>query len=281
MPSILLGLKGLQTTRYARLASNSIIIFDHAMTFDREVELIWKSRWSFPKILFLLNRYYGVASIVLTDYSFFATSFENSLCLRLYLWEGWRGLIGCMLAQGILQIRIYALYIENKRVIGIMLVSFVFSSAASAWVIGSSLSTIAAFPLVIPGGEFCYTPTVPPHLYAFWIPMLSFETLLCCLAVIRGVQAYKAHGLLFTPFQRLHHVLIRDSLIYFLAIGIAYLSCLVVWLLETNILLEVSVGFALAFSCTLGSRMILNIRDANLEQVELSRVPTPLEFGGN
>lgn len=152
-----------------------------------------------------------------------------------------------------------------------MTVSFVLCFAASAVVMGYSLRGLTATSAKIPGGQFCVTPLVPDHFYTFWIPMLVFEFLLCFLAVFRGYGSYSASGTMFNG-QRLFDILIRDSLIYFLAIGVTYLTCLVVWILEPNILLEAPIGFSLAISCTLGNRMILNLRDAKHEPEDLSGV---------
>ncbi|KAJ3544176.1 hypothetical protein NMY22_g2871 [Coprinellus aureogranulatus] len=38
------------------------------LTFDDEVELIWKASWSMGKGLFLINRYYSIASVVFNNY---------------------------------------------------------------------------------------------------------------------------------------------------------------------------------------------------------------------
>ncbi|KDR71425.1 hypothetical protein GALMADRAFT_253741 [Galerina marginata CBS 339.88] len=99
-------LRGIQTTRYTRLASNGIIFYERLITFDREVNTIWKSKWSFVKILFLANRYYGLASAIFNTYAFFSPTISNEMCFRYYQWEGWTGLLGCMLADIILQIKV-------------------------------------------------------------------------------------------------------------------------------------------------------------------------------
>lgn len=70
--------------------------------------------------------------------------------------------------------------------------------------------------MVIPGGMFCIPNNVSTHFFAFWIPMLAFETLLCGLALIRGFQTYRSNGTLFQSGRQLVAILIRDSIFYFL-----------------------------------------------------------------
>ncbi|KDR73884.1 hypothetical protein GALMADRAFT_593325 [Galerina marginata CBS 339.88] len=216
--SILRGLRGIQAARYARLASGSIMTFDYAMTFDREVDLIWKSKWSFVKILFLTNRYYALGSVIYNNYVFLTSNLDTTVCANFYQWQSWTGLIGSMLTEGILQLRVYALYANNKWIIAIVFTSFILCSAAAAWVVGYSLSSFQGVQLAWPrGGKFCSNLSPPRLFYVFWIPILAFEAFLCSLALIRGFQASEYSGSLLNRGQRLLHILIRDSLLYFLA----------------------------------------------------------------
>lgn len=41
------------------------LLYDHILTFDDEVRLIWRAKTTFPKVLFLINRYMVPASIIL------------------------------------------------------------------------------------------------------------------------------------------------------------------------------------------------------------------------
>jgi len=280
LKSLLLGLRHIQITRYSQLASSSVIVFDHLITLDDEINLIWNSTWSLGKILFLMNRYYSLAAVVFNNYSFFSPTLTDSFCLRFFQWQGWTGLIGCMLAEGILQIRIFALYSLNKKILALMLVCFIASSATSAWIMGSALSSITATAFTIPGGKFCVPSNVPPHFYTFWIPMLGFETLLCALALVRGFQTFRSNGSLFHSGRQLVGILVRDSLMYFMVICATYLTCLLVWTLAPTTLLEVPVGFSVAMSCVLANRVVLNVREVSRE-VDASRVNTsqkPLNY---
>jgi Family of unknown function (DUF6533) len=44
-------------TKYYNLATLIIVLYDHCLTFDTEVEKIWSQRWSLPKSLwFVVSR---------------------------------------------------------------------------------------------------------------------------------------------------------------------------------------------------------------------------------
>ncbi|KDR73887.1 hypothetical protein GALMADRAFT_141657 [Galerina marginata CBS 339.88] len=127
--SVLWGLRGIQAARYARLASGSIMTFDHAMTLDREVDLIWAekqvvvrqnpilngkieeflplstvgSNSSLESLLRFGFRHVYVLPLrtPLRDRVLIPTfnSFIDS-CLHFYQWQSWTGLIGSMLTEG-------------------------------------------------------------------------------------------------------------------------------------------------------------------------------------
>ncbi|ESK86085.1 hypothetical protein Moror_9342 [Moniliophthora roreri MCA 2997] len=261
-----------ETTKYAELAASTIILFDHLITLDDEVELIWKSSWSIGKVLFFINRYYTLASVI---------------CHRFFYWQGSTGLFACMIAEIILQMRLYALYFLNRRVLAIMVTTFILTSASAAAIMGVVLSGVEAKSKIpfIPT-TFCFPSNVPHYFYAFWIPILTFETVLCSLALFRGYQTFRTSGSPFQSGQRLIGVLIRDSVVYFLVMFATYLTNLLVWVWDINYL-EVTVGFSVAMSCVLGNRVIINVRQVNKEMetekksrertnsVKKSKIPEP------
>jgi len=256
------------------MAASAIIVYDYMITFDQEIELIWKARWSMVKYLFLVNRYYILCCVIFNNYALFTTSLTDSFCLRWFQWQGWTGLVGCMIAEIILQARIYALYLLNKKVLALMLTCFVASSTCAAVIMGRALSNITAVSELIPGMPFCIPLDVPPRFYTFWIPILAFETLLCALALGRGIQTARAERGTFRFRRDLVNILVRDSVLYFLVILATYLTNLVVWSTQSEYLIEVPIAFSVAMSCVMGNRIILNVRGMkkDLQSVDIPRL---------
>ncbi|KAJ7624339.1 hypothetical protein DFH06DRAFT_1230246 [Mycena polygramma] len=112
--------------------------------------------------------------------------------------------------------RLYALYYLNKQVLALMVGTFIISSAASAAIMGTVLQGLTASAHPLPGMTFCVPVAVPDYLFAFWIPLVLFESLLCGLALYRGLQQSRASGSFFHSSSYLVDILIRDSLLYFL-----------------------------------------------------------------
>ncbi|KDR69298.1 hypothetical protein GALMADRAFT_927278 [Galerina marginata CBS 339.88] len=272
-PALISEFQGFRLVLCTRLASAVIIIYDHMLTLDREVTTIWPSKWSLAKVLFLTNRYFALSAAIFSNYVFFTPHLTDVVSSRFFQYEGWVGLIACMLAEAILQLRLYAIYSMDKKFLCLMLTFFLACAATSAWIMGSSLSLFITAPALIPTpfGPFCFGRKVVPHFYTYWIPLLSCESLLCTLAVIQGVRSFKGHGSILHRGYGLLNILIRDSVMYFFGVGIVYLTCLVVWIKAPETFLEAPIGFSIALSSTLGSRLILNIREAPTT-VELSQI---------
>ncbi|KAJ4468889.1 hypothetical protein J3R30DRAFT_3827558 [Lentinula aciculospora] len=304
--------------RYASLAASVIIVYDHLITLDNEFDLIWKGSWSIGKGLFIIvsdllsrsslrlmgalkNRYYSLASVLVNNYALFGTTLTNSIKLfiglRFYHWQGWTGLIACMIAETILQMRLFALYFLNKKILCLMVGCFILTSASAATVmsiainqfhrlfvsfhfLGLPLSTnLPAEAHLLPGLP-CVPLNVPSYFYSFWIPILAFETLLCALALIRGYRSRREsrYPVRSDSGKRLVSLLIRDSVGYYVVMFTTYLTCLLVWAINID-LLEVPIGFSIAFSCVLGNRVILNVRKVNQEMAECSETTTDDGFG--
>ncbi|PPQ95906.1 hypothetical protein CVT26_015592 [Gymnopilus dilepis] len=189
------------------------------------------------------------------------------------MWEGFTTVIACILAETILTMRIYALY--HRRTVILRLVIFCCFSCwtASGIIIGLGVHTtsVTAIVLETPSGKICFNQ-ISPKLYLFWIPILFYESLLFVLAFCHGVEMYRIspHGRNVSTaldHQGLSDIFVRDSVIYFIALGTIYFTTLLFWLIEKNPLIEVPSGISFAISSVLGSRLILNLREADAESI--------------
>ncbi|KAI0674216.1 hypothetical protein C8Q78DRAFT_966238 [Trametes maxima] len=232
----------IQNTRYAELASTVIILFDHIITLDQE-----DSQWSLGKVLFLVNRYYALCIVI---------------CLSWFRWQGWTGVITFVIAEFILQLRLYALYFRDKRILACMLTVSLGAAASSAIVMGRALAKITAIAVTLPhtGSTVCVPTTLPGHFYAFWIPMLVSESVLCGLALLRGFKAFRPGSNVFQSGKRIVEILVRDSLSYFVIIFATYLLNTIIFLTRPAYEVEIPIGFAVALAVVLSNRLCLNVR---------------------
>ncbi|KAL1687828.1 hypothetical protein GGG16DRAFT_116562 [Schizophyllum commune] len=275
----------LQATHCAHVASSTIIVFDHLITLNDEIQLIWKSSWSLGKILFMFNRYFGLASVVVNLYGLFTPSLTDRLyvCLNYFRWQGATGVAVCVVSEIILLMRLYVLYLLNKRILIVMLVGFVISSGFAAAIMGLVMQRVNAVVVTLPGLKpMCVPGNVSSKFYTYWIPFLGLESLLCALALYRGFQTYRMDNANYTSSRLLIRILIRDSVMYYLAVFATYFTNMLMWAAAPPSLLELPIGFAVAVSCVLGNRMMFNIRQASLD-TQRTKLPvrSPSSAGRN
>lgn len=53
-------------TKYVSVAGLAILLYDHLLTLDDEVQFIWKEKWNIPKYMFLFLRYIVPLMVILT-----------------------------------------------------------------------------------------------------------------------------------------------------------------------------------------------------------------------
>ncbi|KAJ3973388.1 hypothetical protein EV361DRAFT_900365 [Lentinula raphanica] len=246
-------------TQYANLAGSALLVYDYLLNLDDEIEFIWKKSWSIGKVLFILSRYYSLlATAVVNNYVLFGGLTHSGIQYSKF--QAWSGLITCMLVEAILQMRLYALYLLDRRILLLMSAGFMISSAGTASVLvlmwkGPHIHVQTELP-------FCLT-TLPDYCYAVWIPRLTFDTFLCLLALIRGFQLtrdeYGGLNPVIPAGEHLMKVLISDCVGSYLMMFAVYLTFLTIWAKNPN-LIETCFNLSVGIESIVGTRTILRIR---------------------
>lgn len=134
----------------------------------------------------------------------------------------------------ILQLRLYAMYSLDKRVLALMGTSFLAAVGATITITCLILAKITSmFKLIliepyqrmtifslatshdVPWIPFCIPNDLIQESYLFWIPMLASESVLCGLALFRGYQSFQDYKTLDARHPSLIQALIEDSILYF------------------------------------------------------------------
>ncbi|KAF9542668.1 hypothetical protein CPC08DRAFT_716913 [Agrocybe pediades] len=225
----------IQASRYAHLSAGVIILYDHVITLDQEVSLVWQEPLSLGKILFLSNRYCAFFTTMYVFYSVMSPPNLKSFCTQVYRWQGWTSIVITILAQAILQLRIYALYSKNKRILIAMSILFIVSVSASALITSEILSRLTGVLYPIPPlGQFCLQNRVKLRIYyTFWIPAMAFDVFLSVLTISKSFKLRKslATSVFCQTGEKLVDVFFRDSAIYFVVITATYITCMLVWII--------------------------------------------------
>ncbi|KAA1473579.1 hypothetical protein DENSPDRAFT_840040 [Dentipellis sp. KUC8613] len=268
-------LTDLQTSRYNALAAMIIIVFDHLITIDQEVELIWKERLSWGTALFILNRYYGLFSAIFNAYISVSDGLSQSFCHFWIQWQSWTAVFAMIaIAQVLLILRLRAMYLNDRIVTITMFVAFGLSMISCTVIVREALRQISVTVMEIPGRKFCVPSKAPLFFSAYFIPVYLLETLLVVLAVVRWIREV---GYI-SPTSSLAPMFLRnlvcDSVIYFLVMAMAYAMNILLWIFKPEVL-ELPIAFVSSMACVMGDRLIFNIRCRQRHTTQYPSIPPP------
>jgi len=230
----------------------TLVLYDHLITLDIEVERIWTLKLGLPKVLFLTSRYVVPPLLIIAVMGnigypllFSFCKFEDRFATSVYA-------LSLITAQLVLLIRVSALYGHSKIWLSFLLCLFTCQFAAV--IVGTVININMEIPILyyqfLPGCWAFYqiTESNVRWAYSWWIPFICFDGILLILTLVKAFS-YRDN---FNPTIRL---LARDSIVYFAII----FGCFVV-----NIVTAIqSVPFdipAVWIACIAVSRMMMNIR---------------------
>ncbi|KAG2338071.1 hypothetical protein BDR05DRAFT_728610 [Suillus weaverae] len=250
-------------------------MYDWALTFGQEVELIWRQRWSLMAVLYLTIRYVGIGYAVLKTLPNIPTILLTDTVGRIayYAHQCIDEAVDVIL--GVIMIaRLHAMYQHSRKVLIILVVTFLAVRIADAvmgiiFVIHSSSEEF-----VLSGTYQCISNYQRDTIYLdimTWILSTVWEVLALCLAVwiavnhFHELRQHSARGVTGGYFM----VLMKTHVSYFaIFVGI---SCFNIGLfspmlsdlysLESQIYLGFTQIFKFGQLFVLGPRLILGVRE--------------------
>lgn len=225
-------LDGLHVTHCTFLAMASLLIWDIIITWDREAHYVWRSRWSYAKFIFLLNRYLGPLTFLIEAISLFWTPPNLQACIDIsWVWLGVSALTGTTVSS-VLAARLWAVYERDRRVLAALIIGF-FACFAPPWVLGFTIGMkfIDQTQLRIMTNVMTYVGGVsmqsgPDTLdwrlkkcYRFPFPKISWSVIAGALLYESGIfvalvcRMYKDQKL-----TRIIEAFYRDGIVYYLII---------------------------------------------------------------
>ncbi|KIJ66090.1 hypothetical protein HYDPIDRAFT_110240 [Hydnomerulius pinastri MD-312] len=168
------------------------------------------------------------------------------------------------LVQFILQMRLYVLYKHSKKLLVFMGLAYI-----TQIVVQSTILTLANIGTQtvnepLPGIYICASTRIPPIFYSFWYAPITFECILCLLALWVGIKRSREefHLVPIGAGTRLVDVLILGNVLYFVGILLACIANAAIWQSLGSDWLEVAEAFPQAVEVIAGCRLILHIRSA-------------------
>ncbi|KAJ7490133.1 hypothetical protein B0H11DRAFT_2009591 [Mycena galericulata] len=254
-------------SHYTIVSSLCLYVYDFILTFPIEVEYFWGSPWSLVKALFFWNRYFTFPVVVFLTFSEINRHPTANLCFAGQATNIILSIICVGGAQVIMQLRVHALYGQNRTLKIVLSTLFFMALCSELGIISAKLATdhvsIEAIPFLIDPLELC-DESVPKFFIGYPIPMMIFDTVLLILVsykayLIQRADTYAATDKSWTG-SRLMRVMFRDSVIYFLCtVGINLFNVLI-WALGPYDLFTVGTAWAVTVPSMAASRILFNMR---------------------
>jgi len=259
-----------QRNNYIEMSLLGLMIYDHIITLDKEIEWIWTLRWRLPKIMFIFNRYV-VASLILLG-SIPDTIFP--LPISFCSWYGnfglWTTCLHFGATQMIMAIRLWALY-GNRKLLIWSLRSLLFLALICIIVAFDSYSRnsqMFLFYKFLPGcwrdipGRAWYPRAIILFVDGIFVILMSYKLLL-----------YR------NEMNTTITMLARDSIVYFLIVFIFHVLKLIVAIQG-----DLVPNFSYPTQCItilVVSRMMMNIRGLIMDDPEHTIHLQTLEFAAH
>ncbi|KAG1793897.1 uncharacterized protein HD556DRAFT_453265 [Suillus plorans] len=258
----------LNSFSYAQVAVAVAVLYDHGLTFAREIDYIWRRPPSLVSALYLLDRYVGDSIVILGTYLCLTEDGSIQVSYPLFQVRGWGTLLCSWLTQCIMQLRIYAMYRRNRWILMVLLLSFFSEVLAVIVIIWTTNGPASKFVVIVepfPGKRLCSFTGINTDFVYLFIPILCFETLLFFLAIRVSLKNMRERRV--TPgtsslrINSFMSILVRDSILYFF-INLA--KCAVViglWRNASALHANISIPFIMLLETTVGTRVVINFKE--------------------
>ncbi|KAL5501816.1 hypothetical protein ACEPAH_9076 [Sanghuangporus vaninii] len=177
---VVLGLNA----RSLSVANLAIWLYEFSMTVDKEVRLVWPSRFTIIKLLFFANRYLPLFTISANAYFLILNDNEDEyLCKPALLFIGYMSFAGFFLAEAVLALRVYVIWQARKSIFVLVFGTLFAKTGTSCAITYFYLTSAEMSPINLfrSGCECIFTRRIE------WITMLLvflFEIVILSLMII-------------------------------------------------------------------------------------------------
>ncbi|KAH7928857.1 hypothetical protein BV22DRAFT_1126216 [Leucogyrophana mollusca] len=239
MASVISAVELMEINDYFSMAVVTVLSYDYVLTFSKEVDLVWRRSFSLMSFLYVLVRYFGLAiaiiaglwgnvihgsvPVLLPTNSALLTSEGFYLGTALLQFTEWGSYVFIWAAEGVMIMRVYAMYTRSRVILSLLMLFFVATVAASIVLAVNYYSPkiLIVTEVDLIGTDYCVQspPAIGSILYIhLTIPRVCLDVLLLALAIGRLVKnALEMHNILGKWRLNVYlRMLVRDSVIYFI-----------------------------------------------------------------
>ncbi|KAI9067813.1 hypothetical protein FKP32DRAFT_226061 [Trametes sanguinea] len=252
----------LMAAKIYSLAACVMLFYDMALTFGDEVEKIWKQRFTGATVLWFLNRYLSPLGYIVVIVSFHDPSWSKTTCQRYVLFPEVLKVFTATAVGIIFILRLYSIYSKRTFILygfGALLLA---ELGVKIW--SFSDGTMLELP---PGFVGCIL--TGDRIFGTWVAELVFDSVIFCATIYRTITLYRRT--IMRDAQSLITVIMRDGIMYFMAIFASNLVTVMMFIFATPDLKVINASFSTLITTLMVSRLMLNLRSEVLRRVPVVR----------
>ncbi|KAH7913289.1 hypothetical protein BJ138DRAFT_1146324 [Hygrophoropsis aurantiaca] len=196
----------LRLVLYATVAAATILAYDYLLTFDLELQHIWRARWSILKVLYILTRYLPFFGMVPLMYHVI-TGLGIDAC-RILVWFAGIIYTSGMAASVVLLLRTWAVWGRNMKIGVFLLVVFVLACTPLYYTLVTYLRSVVYDTHPPAGAPECVVLSSNRPTMTFWCIMMALEGLVLVLTLVKIRKDYRNE-------TGLSRFILKDGVIYY------------------------------------------------------------------
>ncbi|KZW01645.1 hypothetical protein EXIGLDRAFT_638154 [Exidia glandulosa HHB12029] len=248
--SLILAWTHQQANYKFQTASYALYCYDHLLVFSDEVDRIWRGRFTFASLLYILNRYLTHVQFIAIQAGFYEKNWTPEQCDRFVKYPGASTTTVFGIAEMTMILRMYALYGKNKWILGFL--SLVLTAQVTIMGVCLSTGVRVPFPLGFPG---CVLTGTVSFFGAFWAAPLVTDTCIFALTLFR-IIGYRRLQVKIPLMEQIF----RDGVLYFFIIFCGnLLNVLLFWTAPAD-LTALGASFTHVMTSLMVCRLQLNLR---------------------
>ncbi|KAJ7610286.1 hypothetical protein DFH06DRAFT_1485631 [Mycena polygramma] len=178
-------------TNFVGFASFSILVWDHAITFDDEVELIWKGKKGPIIYLFIINRYFTPLGFMVNLFAYLSPTWTVERCTHFIRYEGCTVAIAVEMVGAMMLLRINALYPTRKWITAMLAFLLVVETGINIWLISRGEPVLHNRASGVHACSMVFDPKISVAAAASaWYPLM-YDSIVFALTVNRTLPSIR------------------------------------------------------------------------------------------
>ncbi|KAJ7466805.1 hypothetical protein B0H11DRAFT_2047752 [Mycena galericulata] len=201
--------KQLVADNYLHLLGITILYWDHTITLDAEINLVWSRAKSLSSWCFFVNRYFAFLSEIVAAASPLL-SVSTDICLRFSLFTEVVLFCTQVITGVVMIIRVYAIFGRSRRILCFMIAAGLCAIGVGVWSVTGQQGSRS---MVEGGCHYALMPSTSYRLAGSWEALFGFDTMIFALTIYYAYSAHRQR----MPQTDLHTVIVRDGILMALA----------------------------------------------------------------